>query len=171
MNLVFTGFMGTGKSKTGKVVAERLNRSFFDTDTLVEKKTGLSVCEIFEKFGESGFRRLEAGVIKEVSQKDSAVISCGGGTVLDSGNIACLKKKGIIINLYASPEVIYGRLKNGDSRPLLKCGDPLAEIRWLLSLRKSFYEDCNFAFNTDGLTPSEVADIILDNASLKALLF
>jgi shikimate kinase len=171
MNLVFNGFMGTGKSKTGKVVSERLKRAFFDTDELIEKKLGFSINDIFSKFGEAYFRRLEADIVKEVSESDSAVISCGGGIVLNAENIVFLRKKGVIINLCASPETIYERAKCEDKRPLLKCKEPLSEIKKLLNVRKNAYMDCDFVFNTDGLTPERIADKILNNESIKRLLF
>jgi shikimate kinase len=170
MNLVFTGFMGVGKSKTGKIVSEKLKMSFFDTDDLVEKKSGFSISDIFKRFGEVDFRQMEAKTVAEVSEKDSVVISCGGGSVLDPANIANLRKKGIIINLHASAEVIYYRLKCESNRPLLKCEKPLIEIKKLLDFRKSVYADCDFSFDTDGLTAGEVADKILNNDAIKRLL-
>jgi len=170
MNLVFTGFMGTGKSKTGKVISEKLKRDFFDTDELIEKKSGFSINDIFVKFGEAYFRRLEADIIKEVSEKDSVVISCGGGIVLNVENIVFLRKKGVIINLCASAEIICERAKRENKRPLLKCKEPLSEIKKLLDARKDAYADCDFVFNTDGLTPEKVADKILNDESIRKLL-
>ncbi|OEG70599.1 hypothetical protein ATZ36_16520 [Candidatus Endomicrobiellum trichonymphae] len=170
MNLVFTGFMGTGKSKIGKIVSEKLKMSFFDTDDLIEKKSGFLISDIFKKSGEAEFRQMEAETVKEVSEKDPVVISCGGGTVLNLVNIVNLRKKGIIINLYASADVIYGRLKGENNRPLLRCEKPLIAIKKLLDFRKSVYADCDFSFDTDGLTAVEVADKILNNDVIKRLL-
>ncbi|MDR0800216.1 MAG: shikimate kinase [Endomicrobium sp.] len=170
MNLVFTGFMGTGKSKTGKIVSEKLKRDFFDTDDLIEKKAGSLISDIFERCGETGFRQMEVEIIRGVSEKDFVVISCGGGVVLNSANIAVLRKKGIIINLYASAEVIYERLKSENNRPLLRCEKPLVEIKKLLNFRKNFYADCDFSFNTDGLSAAEVADKVLNDDTIKRLL-
>ncbi|MCA6084741.1 shikimate kinase [Candidatus Endomicrobiellum agilis] len=170
MNLVFTGFMGTGKSKTGRIVSERLKRGFFDTDNLIERKVGYSINDIFKRYGETSFRQMEIETIKEVSERDSAVISCGGGVVLNSVNIAALRKKGIIINLYASAEVIYERLKSESDRPLLRCEKPLTEIKKLLNFRKTFYMDCDFSFDTDGLSAAKVADKVLNNDTIKKLL-
>ncbi|GHT46632.1 shikimate kinase [Endomicrobiia bacterium] len=161
--LVFTGFMGTGKTETGSIVSKKLSVSFFDTDNLVETKMKLSINDIFKKFGEFYFRQIESEVIEEISKKNFAVISCGGGTVLNPVNIYNLRKKGIIINLYASAKVIYDRIKADSYRPLLRCEDPLNEIKKLLAFRKDAYNDCDFSFNTDGLTTHEVADIILNN--------
>jgi shikimate kinase len=170
MNLVFTGFMGTGKSKTGEIISKKLKMIFFDTDDLIEKKSGFSISDIFKKLGESNFRQMEAETVREVSEKNSVVISCGGGTVLNSVNIANLRKKGIIINLYASADVIYDRLKSENSRPLLRSKKTLIEIKKLLDFRKSAYADCDFSFDTDGFTADKVADKILNNDVIKRLL-
>jgi len=164
MNLVLTGFMGVGKSVTGKLLSEELHRVFFDTDALIEKKIGLSISMIFEKFGEKEFRQTESEIIRTLSQQEHpSVISCGGGAVLNPSNIKLLGNKGIIINLYASPEVIYDRVKSDSTRPLLKHENPLDEIKRLLELRKEVYSDCDYAFNTDGLTPRQVVNNILNS--------
>jgi shikimate kinase len=162
--------MGTGKSKTGKIVSEKLKMSFLDTDGLIEKKSGFLISNIFKKSGETDFRQMETEIVKEVSEKDFVVISCGGGVVLNPVNVANLRKKGIIINLYASADVIYDRLKGENTRPLLKCEKPLIKIKELLDFRKSAYADCDFSFDTDGLTVVEVADKILNNYAIKKLL-
>jgi shikimate kinase len=154
--------MSVGKSVTGKILSEKLLKEFFDTDILIEKKTDLSIDAIFEKFGEKEFRRMEADIVKTLSQCDSSVISCGGGVVLNPLNIKILRNKGIIVNLYASPETIYERIKTDSTRPLLKQKNPLDEIRRLLELRKEMYLDCDYAFDTDGLTPYQVANNILN---------
>jgi shikimate kinase len=154
--------MGVGKSVTGKILSEELRRAFFDTDVLIEKKTGLSINMIFEKFGEKEFRHMESEIIKTLSQQDSSIISCGGGAILNPLNVKLLGSKGIIINLYASPEVIYERIKSDSRRPLLNCKNPLDEIIKLLELRKEVYSDCDYAFNTDGLTPRQVVNNILN---------
>jgi shikimate kinase len=167
MNLVLTGFMGVGKSISGKLLSGELHRVFFDTDVLIEKKVGLSVSMIFEKFGEKKFRQVESEIIRTLSQQEyPSVISCGGGVVLNSSNIKLLGNKGIIINLYASPEVIYDRIKSDSTRPLLKHENPLDEIKRLLELRKEIYSDYDYAFNTDGLTPRQVVNNILNSIDI-----
>jgi shikimate kinase len=171
MNIIFTGFMCTGKSETGKIVSKILNRIFFDTDVLIEKKIGLSIIDIFKNFGEDCFRQFEIDIINEISSKDLSVISCGGGIVLNYENIILLRKNGILINLYASPEVIYERSKKEDSRPLLKHKNSLNEIKKIMDFRKKNYSNCDFSFDTDNLTPLEVANKILNNNDvMRALL-
>jgi shikimate kinase len=172
MNLVLTGFMGVGKSVTGKFISKELRRAFFDTDALIEKKIGLSISLIFEKFGEREFRDTESKIIRTLSQEEyPSVISCGGGSVLNPLNVKLLGNKGIIINLYASPEMIYDRIKSGSTRPLLKHENPLDEIKRLLELRKEVYLDCDYAFNTDGLTPRQVVNNILNSIDSRQSLF
>ncbi|MCA6072713.1 MAG: shikimate kinase [Endomicrobium sp.] len=166
-SIIFTGFMGTGKTETGKIVAKKLNMSFFDTDDLIERKADLSINDIFKRYGEACFRRIETEVIKEISKEESVVIACGGGVVLNPENIKVLRQRGIIINLCASVEVVYERLKNSADRPLLKCKNPLIEIKKLLDVRKSVYADYDFTFNTDGLMANEVADCILNKLNIK----
>lgn len=163
MNLVFTGFMGSGKTAAGKIVAKKLGRSFYDTDEMIEKDSGFSIREIFEKSGEDIFRQIESKIIKKVSEFDNAVISCGGGVVLNPENIENLRKNGIVINLYASPEEIFERVKRNTCRPLLQCKNPLEKIKKLLEERKSAYANNDIAFNTDGLTLEQVANIIINN--------
>ncbi|MDR1122729.1 MAG: shikimate kinase [Endomicrobium sp.] len=164
MNLVLTGFMGVGKSISGKLLSKKLHRVFFDTDVLIEKKIGLSIRMIFKKFGEKEFRQTESEIIRTLSQQEHrSVISCGGGVVLNSSNIKFLRNNGIIINLYASPEAIYDRIKSDSTRPLLKHKNPLDEIKRLLELRKEIYSNYDYAFNTDGLTPSQVVSNILNS--------
>jgi shikimate kinase len=115
-----------------------------------------------EKFGEKEFRQMESEIIRNLLQQERpSVISCRGGAVLNPSNIKLLGNKGIIINLYASPEVIYDRIKSDSTRPLLKRENPLDEIKRLLELRKEVYSDCDYAFNTDGLTPRQVVNNIL----------
>ncbi|MDR3112071.1 MAG: shikimate kinase [Elusimicrobiota bacterium] len=162
MNFILTGFMGTGKTKTGQIIADKLKFQFIDTDSLVESKVKLSIGEIFENLGEKFFRELESEIIKDMSQKDRLVISCGGGAVLDFQNIKNLHKNGVIINLKATSETIFERLKDDNTRPLLKCQNPLEKIKELLSVRKLAYENCDLSFSTDFLTEAETAEIIIE---------
>lgn len=166
MNVVLTGFMGTGKTEVGKALAEKLGYEFLDTDELIEKRVGLKISEIFEKFGEPYFRKIESEVVEDVSKLNKKVISTGGGVVLKSENMENLSKNSIIINLRASPEEIYNRLKDKDDRPLLKKDDVLGEIKKLLEVRKKFYERCDYYIDTDGLTTQEVVEKVFGYLTL-----
>ena len=170
MNLVLTGFMGTGKSAVGREISKRLGFEFCDTDSFVEEHTEMSIREIFAELGEEVFRQMEADAVEALSEKDSLVISCGGGVVLNEKNIENLAKTGIIINLYASPEQIFERVRYSSGRPLLQCQDPLAEIKKLLIQRKDAYTNCDFSFDTSGLSVTQVADKILSDENIVKLL-
>lgn len=164
MNIVLTGFMGTGKTLVGRLLAEKTGFEFMDTDALIESKTGMNISKIFENFGEEYFRKLETDVIKEVARLDRKVISTGGGVVLKKENMDALRSNGRIINLKARPETIYSRLKDKTDRPLLKKENVLDEIRRLMDLRKPYYENCDFAIDTDELPASKIVELILKTA-------
>ncbi len=162
MNIVLTGFMCTGKTSVGKLLAEKLNYQFVDTDDLIEERVGMKISDIFATYGEPYFRDVETEVVKEVAQKDNLVISTGGGVVLRKINIDELKKNGVIINLTAKPQTIYNRLKNQPGiRPLLNKPDPMKEIISLLSQREEYYKNCDLRIETDNLTVGQVVEQIL----------
>jgi len=127
-NIVLIGFPGVGKSSIGKLVAERLALPFVDTDEEIVRQEGRPITHIFRESGEPFFRELERGVIRQVSQLEGAVISTGGGSVLDPGNVELLGQHGHLIYLTATPEAVYERLKDQTDRPLL-----LAQTRWELA--------------------------------------
>lgn len=158
-NVVLVGFMGTGKSTVGKLLAKRLKRRWVDVDQRIEEAEKRKISEIFEKDGEAHFRRLEKEMVEKVSAESDAVIMTGGGAVLDAANRAALRKNGLIIALTAKPETIFERVKKSRHRPLLK-GDPMAEIRRLLAEREPLYRQSDAIFETDGKTAAEVAAMI-----------
>lgn len=170
-NIVLTGFMGTGKTTVGQLLAEELHRQFFDTDQVIEEKLGASIKEIFKRIGEPKFREFETETIALISNLEDSVISCGGGVVVNPVNVKNLNKNGIIINLYASPEHIFKRLYEYDTRPLIKqMLNPLEGIKKLLAQRQKAYEQCAFAINTDNLTPEQVVEKILEHKLVKDIL-
>jgi shikimate kinase len=163
MNLVLTGFMATGKSAVGQIIARRLGRAFFDTDEMIEKETGHSVAQIFSTGGEAAFRDFEAQTVGLVALLDKAVIATGGGVPLREANMAELERQGVVVCLRATPETILGRLRNDmATRPLLQGHSPLHRIDELLRLRQKAYARCRFSVDTDGRTPDEVADLVLE---------
>lgn len=161
-NIVLTGFMGTGKTFTGRALARKLKTIFIDTDALIEKQAGIPIGEIFEKFGEPHFRMLEREAVKKVSESDGAVIAVGGGAVVNSENLADLKRKGIVVCLTASPDVILSRVERNSDRPLLQVEDKIGKIKELLNNRAPYYEKSDITVNTDNKMPELVADEILD---------
>lgn len=160
-NIVLVGFMGTGKTSVGKVLGQRLKRPVMDIDRMIEEREGRKIAEIFEKEGEVHFRALEKEAVREAAASQGAVLTTGGGAVVDPENLARLKETGILVCLAASAETIYSRVKNSKHRPLLKEGDVLGEIKRLLEARAPFYAQADYTLQTDGQSPVYVAKVIL----------
>lgn len=139
MNVVLTGFMGTGKTAVGKELARALRMKFINTDDLIEEESKLTIPQIFDKFGEEHFRQIEREMVARVSNLDNYVISTGGGVVLDPDNIQDLKRNGIVVCLKASPDAILKRTSSEKHRPLLEGAKPKEKIEKLLSYREPYY--------------------------------
>ncbi|MEM4390102.1 MAG: shikimate kinase [Candidatus Micrarchaeia archaeon] len=161
MNITLVGFMGTGKSSVGRLLAKRLGMRFVDTDAIIEKETGASISEIFAKHGEQKFRDIERDVVRRVALEDNLVISAGGGVVLRKENIDDLKRNGPVICLTATPEEIWARVKKSSHRPLLMVSDPLARIRELLAAREPAYALADAQVETTGISIAEVAEKVM----------
>lgn len=162
VNIVLTGFMGTGKSTVGKKAADRLNLTFVDIDKIIELRTQKTISSIFSDYGEKYFRSIEKETIREFSQKEGQVISTGGGVVLDPENMQNLKSKGLVILLKARPEIIYRNVCKDTSRPLLQSEDPMGKIKELLEIRREYYKDNHFEIDISDLTIEEVTDRVME---------
>ncbi|TAL23865.1 MAG: shikimate kinase [Nitrospirae bacterium] len=161
-NIVLTGFMGTGKTEVGKLVAQKLGYKLIDVDSEIEKEKKMKITEIFKECGEPGFRKIESDVIRRLSDMDNAVIPAGGGAVLRQENMDNFRRKGVIVCLAASPETILKRTGNDSTRPLLQVDDPMKKIKELLELRKPYYEKADIMIDTEGKTPLQVAEEIIE---------
>jgi shikimate kinase len=161
-NIVLTGFMGTGKTEVGRILAKKLGYSFIDSDSEIEKTTGITIAAIFSGRGEPAFRDIESAVILSLSGHDKAVISTGGGSVLRQENIDNLRRKGVIVCLEASATTILGRTDGSDDRPLLRAEDRLARIKEMLAERRPYYEKADIMVDTEGKSPMEIADEIME---------
>lgn len=141
-HIILIGFMGSGKSTMGKLLANKLNCPFVDTDHYIEKKEGRSICEIFADDGEEYFRTAETEVVKELlSKKEKRVIALGGGTPLKEENRAIISNKdAYVIFLKVTASVAYERLKDDTQRPLLQVDNPKEKIENLLAIRNPIYE-------------------------------
>ena len=160
-NIYLIGFMGTGKSTVGKLIAQRLGMDYMDTDSMVEAKAGMTVSQIFEDFDEEAFRKLETEILKEVTERKNLIVSTGGGIVVTKGNMELMKKKGKLVTLMSSPELIYDRIKDDRGRPLLEVDSPLDEIKRLIYERAPFYINADFIVETSELTAEEAAEEII----------
>ena len=166
-NIILVGFMGTGKTVTGRLLAERTGMELVDMDSLIESRQGKTIPQIFAESGETGFRVLERNLVQELSKRDGLIISTGGGVVLNSDNIADFEKTGLVVCLTASPETIFQRVEKDTNRPLLS-GDKKTQISLLLEKRKPLYSAIAHGINTDGLTDTQTADLILELYALES---
>ncbi len=160
-NIYLTGFMGTGKSISGKVLAKKIAREFVETDKVIEDKQGLKIADIFSQKGEPYFRALEKKVVGELSLRDNLVVSCGGGMICSEDNLKTLKSTGIVFSLKASALIIYERIRNDDQRPLLSVDDPLDKIKELLEERECYYKQAHHVIDTESMLPQDIASEII----------
>ena len=129
-NIVLIGFMGSGKTTLGLKLSYLLRMPVEDTDKMIERQEGRSISEIFADDGEAYFRELETEILRKCgSRKYEYILSVGGGTPVNLVNRPLLHQCGTVVYLRVSPEVVYERLKNDTTRPLLQCEDPLGRIR------------------------------------------
>ena len=127
VNLALIGFMGTGKTSVGRLVAEQLHFDYLDTDELIQSRTGRTIADIFKKDGEPAFRKLEEQLVSELAARKRTVISTGGGLPANPINLASLKTHALVVCLWASPEKIWERVRNQTHRPLLRDPNPQVE--------------------------------------------
>jgi shikimate kinase len=161
VNLALIGFMGTGKTSVGRLVAESLDFDYLDTDEMIQSATGKTVTEIFKNDGEKNFRALEEKVVEEISARTKTVIATGGGLPTNTKNLDRLKSHALVVCLWASPEKIWERVKNQSHRPLLHDENPQAKIRELLAAREPFYKQADVLLNTELRSAREVAQQIV----------
>lgn len=161
-NIVLIGFMGTGKTSTGRLLASRLGRPFIDIDRKLEQECKMTVAEFFAAHGEALFRQKEKAIIAKVAKYHNSVISTGGGSVEDQTNFNRLRENGIIISLTASIEVIVERTgRRRGVRPLLDC-DNLAEVAKELLLKgEPLYKNADYIIDTSMYSPHQVAEKII----------
>ena len=149
VNIALIGFMGTGKTTVGRLVAEQLRFVYEDTDELIQAGTGRTIADIFAKEGEPAFRALEQKVVKELASRTRTVIATGGGLPVNPDNLTSLKTHSLVVCLWSSPEKIWERVRHQSHRPLLHDANPQAKIRELLAARERFYKQADVLLNTD----------------------
>ena len=155
--------MGAGKSAVGRQLARLLHLEFMDSDEEIESRTGVDIPFIFEKEGEAGFRKREAKVIEDLSQKDGIVLATGGGAVMDPNNRNHLGARGFVIYLHTSVDQQLARTRKGRDRPLLDNDDPRAVLDALMEIRDPLYREiADLTVETDGRKVRAVANEILE---------
>lgn len=169
MNVILVGFRGSGKSTVGRLLGERLGREFIDCDDFIERRTHLTIREIFERHGESHFRTLESEAIAELAKLDGKVIATGGGAVLKYQNMQVFKRAGgMLFFLQVNPETAFDRILGDPAtrsrRPALTEKDPATEIREQIGLRHPYYlKAADIVVPTDGRTLEDVVKEIVSH--------
>ena len=162
-NLFLVGPMGAGKSAVGRQLARLLHLEFVDSDQEIESRTGVDIPFIFEKEGETGFRRREAKVIDDLSQREGIVLATGGGAIMDLQNRNHLGARGFVVYLHTSVDQQLARTRKGRERPLLESDDPRAVLELLMATREPLYREiADLTVDTDGRKVRAVATEILD---------
>ena len=175
MKIVLLGYRCSGKTLAGREVAHRLGIKFMDTDALVEERAGKSVANIFAQDGEDAFRAFERRAVAELRGMNEGVVAAGGGAVLDKDNVAALKHEAKVIWLETSPDELTRRAQaeadKGTRRPPLTNLPLHQEVAQVLGERRRHYiEAADCIISTDGCTPDEVADRIMNYLELLGII-
>jgi shikimate kinase len=168
-NIALIGFMGTGKTSVGRLVAEQLHFHYLDTDEMIQAATGKTIAEIFSVLGEPAFRALEEKTVAELTEKKQTVISAGGGLPVNPKNLASLKTHALVVCLWASPAKIWERVRNQTHRPLLHDPDPQKKIHELITAREPSYKQADILLNTESRSLREVAQQVVHQFRLQAI--
>ena len=150
-NVFLVGMMGAGKTSVGRVLAKRLNKVFYDSDQVIEERTGVKVAVIFEIEGEAGFRIRESAIVDELTQLGDIVLATGGGAILAGENRERLRARGTVVYLRASVKDLLNRTRHDKNRPLLQTADPRGRLDELFEMRDPLYR--------------EVAHLVVDTGS------
>ena len=172
MNLVLIGYRGTGKSTVARLIAERLEWPWFDADAEIESRAGKSIAQIFADDGEGAFRDWESRVVADLAARENTVLALGGGAIVRPENRAAILRQGRVVWLTASPETLWRRIEQdqatAERRPNLTAAGGITEIIATLEARRDVYRQCaHHEVDTQGRTPEEVADAILDEMKLR----
>ncbi len=160
-NIILTGFMGTGKTSVGRLIAGRLQWDFLDTDEEIERRENLAIPEIFESHGEPHFRALENDLCKELSSRKGLVVATGGGMPVNPENRKLLNSNGVVICLRCAPSEILARVNSGSGRPMLRDSDLEKRVTDLLKAREHAYASLPFQVDTSALSVDQAAERVL----------
>jgi shikimate kinase len=160
------GFMGTGKTTVGAALSKRLGYALWDSDAEIVKREGVEIPQLFAEKGEAYFRLAEAEVLAMLSQKTEAVITTGGGAVLNARNRELMKETGYVVALTATVDEIVRRLSADESRPLLRSETDLrTRVTELLEARKGLYDFANLTVDTTLRSIKAITSEIMQNLS------
>lgn len=157
-SLFLVGPEGAGKSTVGIEISDLLKIPFYDTDAVIEQRTGVSISWIYDVEGEAGFRQREHKVIAEFAEKPNIILATGGGAVLTLENRTLLAAKGLVIYLKATVEQQLIRTKRKEHRPLLRVDDVEGRLQEMKSARERYYEEiADLTFTTEGNSIKSIA--------------
>jgi shikimate kinase len=160
--VVLVGFMGSGKSSVGRVLARRFGAPFVDVDERIESAAGCRIRDLFGREGESAFRVRERAALRDVLSVKGCVVATGGGAFADEENRALLRSYAPVVYLEAAVQTLLDRLAGDLGRPLLRGGDREEVVRELLSRREPGYRTADMTVRTDGRTVEDVAGLVAD---------
>ncbi len=152
-SIFLVGLMGVGKTSVGRKLAKSLKRQFFDSDKVIEERSGVPISWIFDLEGEAAFRVREQAVIDELTLKEGIVLATGGGAVLRAANRRMLRSRGCVVYLNSTVEQLLKRIGHSKTRPLLEKGDPKETLQRLQDERQPLYDevaDYRFQNRSDG---------------------
>lgn len=159
--LVLIGLMGAGKTSIGKRLAARLNLPFVDADHEIERAAGCTIQEIFDRFGEAGFRDGERRVIARLLEQPVQVLSTGGGAFMDEATRALIRERGISVWLRADLDLLVHRTARRDHRPLLRQGEPREVLGRLMEIRYPVYAEADLTVDSDDSPPDQTTERVL----------
>ena len=168
-NIYLTGFMGSGKSKIGRLLSKRLNTNFIDTDDAIEAKYKKTITEMFDEYGEEKFREIESAIISDLIQNNIiSVFALGGGSLLTKQNLDLVTRSGLLIYIQSGMDAIWERTKNNTKRPLLLIDGEfptkaifVKKANMLMENRLLGYNKAQIVIDRDGKEAEEVVEEIL----------
>ena len=161
-NIFLIGFMGAGKSTIAKELVKNLSMELVEMDAQIVKEQGMSINDIFSKYGENHFRDIESDLVKTLANKGNCIVSCGGGVVVRNHNVEVMKSNGKIVFLSASPETIFERVKHSTDRPILNGHMNIEYIAELMEKRRELYENaCDIKIDTDNKNIRQICEEII----------
>jgi shikimate kinase len=169
-SVFLVGMMGAGKTTVGRLLAQALGFEFVDADRELEARSGVLIATIFSVEGEDGFRRREAALLDELTQRPGIVLATGGGAILNADTRRRLRDRGLVLYLRASADEIHRRTRSDRSRPLLQTADPRARIDELLAQREPLYEEtAHVTFQSASANPRRLVRRLLDDPAVRRL--
>jgi shikimate kinase len=168
-NIILVGMPACGKTTIGKLLNEELpDFTLIDTDSLIEKTQGMSISDIFRRYSEDYFRKLEYETIKMVCTGKNKIISIGGGAFENPGNRAILLGFGKVFYLKSDLDILYYRISKDSTRPLLQTENPRAVLEQMLKRREDNYKKAHCIIDTGSAEPQEIVRIIINEADTQS---